>query len=110
MKVDKYSGLVEKGNLDLSNRPQVDNPEAGGKSSVWSMSIGETQSGKEITTLIPRIREDGKIMSEKEAISHYQKTGKHMGKFNTIEDADRYSKAYSDHVGKQGLINILKKK
>ncbi|GAG20363.1 unnamed protein product, partial [marine sediment metagenome] len=105
-----YPGMIEAGNLDLSNRPQVANPEAGGTSSVWSMSIGVNEGGKEITILIPRIRENGEIMSEKDAISHYNKTGRHMGKFKNYESADKYSKEYSAYVGKKKMINMLNKK
>lgn len=74
---------TEKGNLDLSNRPQVKNAD-GSISTVKSMSINE--DGKEV--LIPMVREDGKMMDEKEAISHYHKTGKHLGKFNSVEEAN----------------------
>jgi hypothetical protein len=102
-----YPGLLQKGNLDLSNRPNVKNPEAGGRSSVWSITIGEEQNGKEVTVLIPRIREDGKIMSVADAIKHYEKNGKHMGKFNTREEADRYSKDYSNSVGNKKTDSVL---
>lgn len=74
---------TEKGNLDLSNRPQVKNAD-GSISTVKSMSINE--DGKEV--LIPMVREDGKMMDAKEAISHYHKTGKHLGKFNSVEEAN----------------------
>ena len=81
------NGLIEKGNIDVSKQPSVKNPETGGESTVWSMSIGE--DGKEI--LLSRVTPDGKIMSENEAIDYYHKTGKHLGIFKTIEDANNYS-------------------
>jgi hypothetical protein len=53
-------------------------------------SLGVNINGKE--TLIPTVRDDGKMMSDDEAISHYRKTGKHLGKFASRETADRYAK------------------
>jgi hypothetical protein len=94
-----YPEMVVPGNLDLSNRPQTFNKKEGGTSSVYSMSIGEEDAaGNELTVLIPRVRKDGKIMSEKEAIEYYRKTKEHMGKFRSVEAADRYSKEYSDSL------------
>ena len=111
-----YPGLIEKGNLDLSNRKQVPNPEAGGTSSVWSMSVGiQDKNGKEITVVIPRLKPDGTIMSEQDAFSYFKKTGQHMGKFQTVEEADRFSKDYSkslkpDPEAIKQLLDIFRRK
>lgn len=71
------------GNVDLFNRPSVPNPK-GGVSTVYSMSFKD-KDGKE--TLIPRVVE-GKILGPHEAVLHYKISGKHLGKFDTIEEAD----------------------
>jgi hypothetical protein len=93
--------MIVGGNMDLSHRPQTYNPKEGGMSSVYSMTIGVEENGKEITVLIPRVMPDGKIVSPEKAIAHFKKTGKHMGKFRTRKEADRYSRDYSELLGKK---------
>lgn len=77
---------VVAGNIDLYNRPHVQNAD-GTVSTVRSMSF--EQDGKEI--LVPTVSEDGRIMSDDEAIKQYQETGKHLGVFNTPEEANAYA-------------------
>jgi hypothetical protein len=91
-------GQVQAGNIDLTNRPQVYNPETKGTSSVWSMGIG-TPNGQEI--LIPRVSDDGKILSEQEARNLYKTTGKHLGIFSNIESANAYAQKLHQDQAKQ---------
>ncbi len=79
-------GMVEQGNIDIANRPAVRNAD-GSISTVRSMSFGI--DGQEV--LIPTVSESGKFLSEKEALREYEKTGKHLGKFDTPEDATAYA-------------------
>ncbi len=79
-------GQFGKGNIDLTNRPQVKNPD-GTISTVRSISFEE--DGKEI--LIPTVSEDGEILSNQEAINLYHQTGKYLGKFNSIDEANQYA-------------------
>lgn len=87
-------GQKEAGNIDLTKQPSVDNPYTGGKSTVWSMSIG-TDKGE---VLIPRVTPDGKVLSEQEAIDNYKKTGKHLGVFDSPDNANTYAeKLHNDY-------------
>ena len=78
------------GNIDLTTRPVYTN--ADGKiSTVSSFSINE--DGKEI--LLPTVFVDekgaAKMVSQEEAIERYHKTGEHLGKFDTVEEANDYA-------------------
>lgn len=86
LNVDDKVKPIEPGNINLLNRPIVDNN--GKISTVFSMGIG-IEDGKEV--LIPRISDDGKIMTEDEAIDQFKKTGKHLGIFANSSDATIYA-------------------
>jgi hypothetical protein len=83
----KVPGQIQAGNIDLSKRPVVKNPD-GTISTVRSMSVNV--DGKEI--LIPTVAEDGsRILSNDEAIEQYKRTGKMLGVFDTPENATAYA-------------------
>lgn len=76
-----------KGNINLNNRKKVVN-EDGSVSTERSISFFDSNENKEI--LIPTVI-DGKIVSDEEAINHYYQTGENLGKFDTVEEADKYA-------------------
>lgn len=100
---DLYSGNINKnpsyavkapvqpavqGNIDLNARPVVQNQD-GTVSTV--MSFGVNIDGKEV--LIPQVSDDGKILTQQEAIDKFKQTGKHLGIFNSVEESNAYAQS-----------------
>lgn len=84
--VGHVKGRTEPGNVDLDNRPIVPNAD-GSISTVRSMSFNDG-SGE---VLVPTVSDDGRVMSDAEAIDTYHRTGKHLGKFDSPEAATAYA-------------------
>lgn len=81
------AGQVQPGNIDLNARPVVRNSD-GSISTVRSMSINV--DGKEV--LIPTVAEDGsRTLSDEEAVQQFRRSGKHLGIFDTPENATAYA-------------------
>lgn len=80
------AGMIEPPNIDLDNRPTVQNAD-GSISTIRSITIEE--DGRQV--LIPTVSKEGTILSNDDAIALYRKTGDHLGKFATPEAAEEYA-------------------
>lgn len=94
-------GLLEKGNVDIANRPNIDNGD-GTHSSVYSMSFDV--DGKEV--LVPGVG-DGKTyparkLTKDEALDQYKKTGQNLGTFKDEKSANAYADALHKDQAKYG--------
>ena len=77
---------VVPGNIPIDVR-QVVNNEDGTVSTVRTISI-ENDLGE---VLIPTVI-DGRVVSDSDAIAHYEETGEHLGVFKNAEEATAYAK------------------
>lgn len=82
MCVPPNSAQKQSGNIDLTNRPKVSNPD-GSYSTVRTIGI-EVDGGRHIN--IPTVI-NGKVVSNEEAIDHFKKTGQHLGMYKSQKEA-----------------------
>ena len=95
------SGQLAPGNINLHNRPIVRNAD-GSISTVRTISIG-TDKGE---VVIPTVSDDGRIMSNPEAIDLYKRTGKNFGTFSSIDSATAFAKSLHDDQGREYLPRL----
>lgn len=99
-----FKGLLYPGNIDLFSRPVVRNPD-GSVSTVRSASFNV--DGKEV--LVPLVSDDGRIMEPQEAYKAFLQSGKHLGVFDTPDNATEYAKKLhllQEQMYKKGLLNV----
>jgi hypothetical protein len=90
------AGLRTPGNIDLHNRPIRRNPD-GSFSTVKTIGIG-TDAGE---VVIPTISDDGRQMSEQEAIAQYRQTGKSFGVFDTPQNAATFAQSLHEQQAQE---------
>lgn len=88
--------MAEEGNVDLSNRPVVPNGDdiSTVRSKSWDFGDG-------METLLPTVSDDGRLLSDEEAIAQYRQTGKHLGKFKSQAEANFYAQSLHQDQAKQ---------
>lgn len=94
--VNTFRNMLQSGNIDLNSRPQVPMP-GGGYATIRSMSFSPDGRAE---VLIPTISDDGRVMSEEEAIQTYFRTGRHLGIFRDPASAAEYAERLSDRQGR----------
>lgn len=89
-------GLIAEGNIDLNDQPVVKNKD-GTVSTVRSITIEE--DGRFI--VIPTVTPWGEVITDKQAVDLYHEEYKHLGVFNTQEDADNFAKRLHESEAKR---------
>jgi len=96
MTTEELFGVAEPGNIDLTNQT-VRHNEDGSVSTIKSTSVNI--DGQEV--LLDTVDQNGTQLTTQEAIRQYETTGKHLGKFDSVESANKY--AQSLHEGQEKL-------
>jgi hypothetical protein len=82
-------GSFGKGNIYLNDRMVYMHPGGENYSSLESITLGGRNGEKAI--LIPKVDENGNMLSNEEAINKWRNTGQHLGEFDTEEEANKYA-------------------
>lgn len=89
-------GFVSPGNIDLNARPVVRNAD-GTISTVRSISVGI--DGLEY--VIPTVSDDGRVLSDDDAVAMFESTGRHLGAFQNPTAATRWAERLHREQEKQ---------
>lgn len=80
------TGLLAPGNINLRTLPVIHNPD-GTVSIARTLSIAK--NGRQY--LIPTVSDEGELLSDQDAITRFEQTGRHLGAFKTLQDATGYA-------------------
>lgn len=87
LSMDPNAGTPLSGNVDLYAQPKVKNAD-GSTSTVDSRSYNI--DGMEV--LLPSVTPDGRhLKTDNEIVAEYNKTGRHLGRFKTVAEANAYA-------------------
>lgn len=102
-------GLIVRGNIDIYARPIVKNSD-GSISTVRSASFRNPtpRNGRHLEVLIPTAV-NGRIVSDAMAWGHFEKTGQHLGMFDTPAHATSYAIRLHKQQAKYYLAKKAKK-
>lgn len=83
-------GLVARGNVDIAHRLSVPTPGMPGyRSTVRSITVTDNQGRAYVLPTVV----NGRVVSNEEAVKHWQRTGQHLGVFKTEAQANAYSES-----------------
>ena len=83
-----FPGMLQEGNIDLTNRPIVRNPD-GSISTVRSKSFGFGNT----EVLLPSVSDTGENLTDQQMIKAYQATKRHLGIFSDPGSATQYAQS-----------------
>jgi hypothetical protein len=89
-----WPGMLTPGNVDINARPVVRLPD-GSIATVRSRSFNFGNG----ETLLPTVSDDGRLLSDDEAVALFKQSGRHLGVFDTPDNADVYGRSLSDRQG-----------
>lgn len=90
--INPHPGLLQRGNLDLTRRPVVRNRD-GTISTVASMSFGIDFGGRDAQVLCTSVFNGRRVDDEDAVFAHYDRTGLHLGIFDTVAHVNAYAQA-----------------
>lgn len=90
-------GMTGVGNIDLHKRPVVHNSD-GTISTVRSLTVGGEKG--EPAYLIPTVV-GSKVVSNDQAVQHFKTTGEHLGRFDSIDNANTYAQGLHEDQAKE---------
>jgi hypothetical protein len=96
----RYRGMIATGNIRLKGRPPVLNHD-GSFSTVRSISVGVGHHEVLIPTVV-----HGRVVSNRDAIAHYSRTGEHLGIFDSPASANRYAQVLHEHEAKRVALAL----